>query len=209
MLSSFTQSLFHRVRFSPPPSLTVVSSLSTTRTFSSYTHTPVAPADMPYLHHGQRPRFRGYEKFRSPRRRASKLYGELMKEAILKSQAARPAVWQTPFRVGDAIECEAVEEGGVKAQKTEKFRGVVLGIFRKGLDHSVLIRDVVFGESVATLVPLHSPLLRSVKVLEKNFVHKGKRKVKRAKLYYLSQRNPLGTFTCWMNSLSLRIFFKF
>jgi len=40
-------------------------------------------------------------------------------------------------------------------------------------------------------VPLHSPLLRSLEVLEKNFVFKGKRKVKRAKLYYLSDRNPL------------------
>jgi large subunit ribosomal protein L19 len=191
MLSSFTNSLHRILRYSSlsPLAMRASSSLATIR---SSTPPPVAPEDMPYLHHGKRPRFRNYEKFRSPRRRASKLYHELVQEAIQKSKSARPAVWKTEFRVGDAIELENVEEGGVKAQKTNKFRGVVLGIFRKGLDHSVLIRDVVFGEPMETLVPLHSPLLRSIKVLEKNFVHKGKRKIKRAKLYYLSERNPLG-----------------
>jgi large subunit ribosomal protein L19 len=152
----------------------------------------VAPDDMPFLHHGKRPRFRDYVKFKSPRKRASKLYSEIVQEAIQKSKEAKPKVWNTPFRVGDAIEIEAVEEGGINATSTEKIRGVVLGIFRKGLDHSVLIRDVVFGEPVETRVPLHSPLLRSVKILENNFVHKGKKKIKRAKLYYLSERNPLG-----------------
>lgn len=155
---------------------------------------PVAPEDMPYLHHGKRPRYRDYTKFKSPRRRASALYAQLQEEAIQKSIAAKPKVWNTKFQVGDAIELENVEEGGVNAKTTEKIRGVVLGIFRKRLDHSVLIRDVVFGEPVETKIPLHSPLLRSIKVLEKNFVHKGKKKVKRAKLYYLSERNLLGTF---------------
>lgn len=154
---------------------------------------PVAPEDMPYLHHGKRPRFRDYIKFKSPRRRASALYGILQNEAIAKSIAAKPQVFGTPFRVGDAIELENVEKGGVNATKTEKMRGVVLGIFRKRLDHSILIRDVVFGEPVETKVPLHSPLLKSIKILEKNFVHKGKKRIKRAKLYYLSERNPLGT----------------
>jgi large subunit ribosomal protein L19 len=191
MLSFLTNSLYRVVRCNPlsPFTTRASSSLSVIR---PSTPPPVAPEDMPFLHHGKRPRFRNYEKFRSPRRRASKLYGELVQEAIQKSKASRPAVWKTEFRVGDAVEFENVEEGGVKAQKTAKFRGVVLGIFRKRLDHSVLIRDVVFGEPVNTLVPMHSPLLRSVKVLEKNFVHKGKRKIKRAKLYYLNDRNPLG-----------------
>jgi large subunit ribosomal protein L19 len=167
-------------------------SFSSASTAQRQPREPVALEDMPFLHHGKRPRFRGYEKFKSPRKRASKLYAEIVQEAIEKSKAAKPKVWNTNFKVGDAIEMESVEEGGINATSTEKIRGVVLGIFRKGLDHSVLIRDVVFGEPVETRVPLHSPLLRSVKVLEENFVHKGKKKVKRAKLYYLSDRNPLG-----------------
>lgn len=168
---------------------------------------PVAVEDMPFLHHGKRPRFRGHEKFKSPRKRASKLYAEINQEAIEKSKAAKTAVWNSNFRVGDSIEIDHVVEGGVNAKATEKIRGVVLGIFRKGLDHSVLIRDVVFGEPIETRVPLHSPLLRSIKVLEKNFVHKGKKRIKRAKLYYLSDRNPLGTlcFAIHMKCLSARV----
>jgi large subunit ribosomal protein L19 len=189
---------------------TTVNTILTTASFSAQTIAPpiavvhpnvewdpVAPEDMPYLHHGKRPRYRDYIKFKSPRRRASALYTQLQQEAIAKSIAAKPKVWETPFQVGDAIEIENVEEGGVNAKTTEKIRGVVLGIFRKRLDHSILIRDVVFGEPVETRIPLHSPLIRSIKILEKNFVHKGKKKIKRAKLYYLSERNPLGTsFSC-------------
>ena len=151
----------------------------------------VAPEDRPFLHHGLRPRFRDYKKFRSPRKRASKLLLELNQEAITKSKEAKPAVWETDFRVGDAVELQVVNQGGAKSDNTDKMRGVVLGIFKKGLDTSILIRDVLFGEPIERRIPLHSPLVKSLKVLERNFVFKGKKKIKRAKLYYLSERNPL------------------
>lgn len=118
---------------------------------------------------------------------------ELQKEAIQKSVESKPKVWKTKFDVGDAVEIEHVEEGGVNNQKTEKIRGVVLGIFRKGIDHTILIRDILFGHALETTVPLHSPMVKSLKVLEKRFVTKGKKRVRKAKLYYLSERNPLGT----------------
>lgn len=149
---------------------------------------------MAYLHHGKRPRFRNYTKFRSPRKRASKLLHELQQEAIENSKAANPKVWETKFNVGDAIELQVVAQGGSKSEDLEKIRGVVLGIFRKGLDHSVLLRDVVFGTPIERRIPLHSPLVKHVKVLEENFVYKGKRRVKRAKLYFLRDRNPLGMY---------------
>jgi large subunit ribosomal protein L19 len=149
---------------------------------------------MPFLHHGKRPRFRGYEKFKSPRKRASILLNELNEEQIKASKEAKPKVWNVDFRVGDAVEVEMVEQGGIDSDKIEKMRGVVLGIFRKKLDYSILIRDIMFGEPVEYRILLHSPLLRSIRVIEKNFIFKGKRKVKRAKLYYLRDRNPERTF---------------
>jgi len=148
--------------------------------------------EMPFLHHGKRPRFRGHKKFKSQRKRASILLQEVTAEAMNETKEARPKVWNTPFRVGDAIEIKFIAQGGVNSHEYEKYRGVVLGVFRKGLDTSVLIRDVVFGQPVERRIPLYSPLLKSLKVLEENFVFKGKRKVKRAKLYYLRDRNPLG-----------------
>lgn len=154
----------------------------------------IDPEDMPYLHHGTRPRFRDYIKFKSPRKRASNMMHELMTEKMQQSKEGNPAVWDTKFRVGDAIEIQLVSQGGASSKAYEKVRGVVLGIFKKGLDHSVLIRDVVFGEPLERRIPLHSPLIKSVKILEENFVFKGRRKIKRAKLYYLSDRNPVGKF---------------
>lgn len=164
-----------------------------TSSLSTAPFQPPAPADRPFLHHGRRLRNRHHTKFHSPRKRANLLLHQLTQEVIQTSTAEKPNVFQTDFRVGDAIEIEQVEQGGKHSTKRlEKIRGVVLGIFRKGIDHSVLIRDVVYGEPVEYGVPLHSPLVKSVKVLEKNFVKKGKKKIKRAKLYYLRDRNDSG-----------------
>eukprot|EP00521_Asterionellopsis_glacialis_P000279 CAMPEP_0195249958 /NCGR_PEP_ID=MMETSP0706-20130129/2427_1 /TAXON_ID=33640 /ORGANISM="Asterionellopsis glacialis, Strain CCMP134" /LENGTH=182 /DNA_ID=CAMNT_0040301863 /DNA_START=176 /DNA_END=724 /DNA_ORIENTATION=- len=152
----------------------------------------VAPADMPYLHHGKRPRYPS-PKFKQPRKRASKLFAQINDEAVQESKARNPAVLDVPFRVGDAIEIEMVSSGGVDSKNRERVRGVVLGKVNRGLGSAVYIRDVVFGEPIDRKIPLHSPLLKKLTVLEENFVFKGKRKVKRAKLYYLRDRLPIET----------------
>lgn len=133
------------------------------------------------------------EKFVSPRKHANKMFALINEEAISKSKESRPDVHDVPFRVGDSIEMTMVSEGGVNSDKLEKIRGVVLGRINRGLGSSCYIRDVVFGEPIDRKIPLHSPMLKSIKVLEQNFVFKGKRKVKRAKLYYLRDRLPQET----------------
>jgi large subunit ribosomal protein L19 len=158
----------------------------------------VSREDMPFFHHRRPPRSVDAPprmKFKSPVKRASKLYAELKVEAVQQSVTRNPKVLQVPFRVGDAIEIEMVAQGGVNSNELEKVRGVVLGRDNRGLGTGVYLRDVVFGEPVERKIALHSPLLRSLKVLEQNFVHKGKRKIKRAKLYYLRDRLPVGTYT--------------
>ena len=127
-------------------------------------------------------------KHKIPRKRASKLMHELNQEYVAENIASRPNVLQTDFRVGDAIELEVVSHGGIRSDQIEKVRGVVLSKVNKGLGASVLIRDVVFGDAVERRFPVHSPLIRSIKVLDKNFIYKGKRKVKRAKMYYVRDR---------------------
>lgn len=153
--------------------------------------------DMPYLHHGQRPRHRDNPKFKSPRKKASKLFDELNKEAVEKSKEANPVMWNDAFRVGDSIELQMVTQGGIhkdgdnQAQEVEKVRGVVLGIVNRGLGSSVILRDVVYGQPIERKIPVHSPMIKDAKVLERNFIFKGKKKVKRAKLYYFRDLNPL------------------
>ena len=162
---------------------------------------PGVPEDMPYIHHGHRPRHRGYQKFKSPRKKASKLFEELNNEAVEKSKEANPAMWQEKIRVGDSVELQMVTQGGLhedgdkQAQEVEKVRGVVLGLINRGLGSSMILRDVVYGQPIERKIPMHSPMIKEVKVLERNFIFKGKKKVKRAKLYYFRDLNPLRKFT--------------
>lgn len=142
--------------------------------------------DMPFLHHcpDERPK----PKFKGTRKRANILLDEITREAIEKNKKEKPEVFDVPFEVGDAIELLMVDQGGVNSEQFEKVRGVVIGIKTRGLASCVMIRDVVFGSVIERGIMLHSPLLKSITILEKNFVYKGKRKVKRAKLYFLRKR---------------------
>ena len=159
------------------------------------------------MHHGTRPRYRSHRKFKSPRKRASKLLGELNKEAVDMARQEKPNVFGENVRVGDSVELEVIGQGGVNATHVEKVRGLVLGKVNRGLGSSIYIKDVMYGEPVEWKIPLYSPLVKSLKVLERNFLFKGKRKVKRAKLYYLRDRSPNGTFCLCSRILSFAKFF--
>mmetsp|Transcript_6267 Transcript_6267/g.9474 ORF Transcript_6267/g.9474 Transcript_6267/m.9474 type:complete len:204 (-) Transcript_6267:59-670(-) len=151
-----------------------------------------AETDMLFHHiRPQRNKEGTHKKFISPRKRANKMMTEITLAA--KEKAHNPKVHDVAFRVGDSIELTMVSQGGVSSNQTEKIRGIVLGIEKKGLGTGVYLRDVVFGEPVDRKIPLYSPLIKDIKVLEKNFVFKGKRKIKRAKLYYLRDRLPQET----------------
>ena len=146
-----------------------------------------------FLHHGTRLRYRNRPKFDSPRKKASKMYTMIMNEHIEKSKEYTPDVWKDDFRVGDAVELDIVEQGGIDTtdkSNIEKQRGVILGIRRKNMEFSVHIRDVIDGHAVEQLIPLHSPLVKKLTVLEKNFVHRGRKRVKRAKLYHMADWKP-------------------
>jgi large subunit ribosomal protein L19 len=158
----------------------------------------VVPTDVnvengPFVHF--RPKRGVNPKFKSPRKRASKLFNELNKEMTDAVKEANPAVFEANVEVGDAVELEMLTEGGISSTKRsdlEKVRGVVIGMSSRGLATSIHIRDVVHGEPVERKICLCSPLVKSMTVLEKNFIYKGRRKVKRAKLYFLRERNPSG-----------------
>ena len=160
--------------------------------------TTSAPDDNQFVHHGHRPRYRDYEKFKSPRKRASKLFSELNVEACEKFKKSNPILWQDKIRVGDSVELKMVCQGGIKGvkgdkQELEKIRGVCLGIVKRGLGSSLILRDVVYGLPIERRIPMFSPMIKDMKILERNFIFKGKKKVKRSKLYYFRDRNPLLT----------------
>lgn len=154
--------------------------------------TGVLPEDMPFLHH--RMDTKRKKKFKNPRKRASKMLHVLQQEKQAEMKASKPEVWEVPFRVGDAVELEVLDDGGVDNPNNKALdiiRGVVLGRCRKGLDESIYLKDVLYGEHVERKVKLHSPMVKTLKVLETGFINRGKKKgrrIKRAKLYYLRDR---------------------
>jgi len=147
--------------------------------------------DMPFVHHVTHRNRHPNPKFKSPRKRASRLLEEIQREETQRIREDKPQVFEEDFRVGDAIELQMVQQGNAHGQSPpDKIRGLVIGRVNRGLGSSIYLRDVVFGEPVEYKVPLYSPLVRSLRVLERNFLFKGRRKVKRAKLYYLRDRSP-------------------
>ncbi|MFC6591268.1 50S ribosomal protein L19 [Deinococcus lacus] len=81
------------------------------------------------------------------------------------------------FQPGDTVRVETkVVEGN--RTRNQAFEGVVIAINGTGSRKSFTVRKISFGEGVERVFPYSSPLLASVKVLERG-------KVRRAKLYYL------------------------
>ena len=129
--------------------------------------TGVLPADMPFIHfrpdrivggattggedNEEGAAVHSRPKFRNPRKRASKLFHQLTTEAALQSMKSKPEVWNVPFKVGDAVELEVLDDGGAanpNNKKLDLIRGVVLGRENKGLDTSIYLKDVLYGKCV-------------------------------------------------------------
>jgi large subunit ribosomal protein L19 len=52
------------------------------------------------------------------------------------------------------------------------------------------LRQHIGGYGYEQKIFLHSPLLQSVKVLQEAFIHRGKKRVRRASLFYLRDKPP-------------------
>ena len=115
---------------------------------------------------------------RPPARKASALLGQLQKEALAKVHRPWP-----DFKAGDAIEMEILVD--VDAPKPQKVKGLVLGRRNRGADSSVQLFCRVLGTPMRRHVPLYSPLVKSITVLQKAWLTKGKKRVKRRNLDYL------------------------
>ena len=84
------------------------------------------------------------------------------------------------FSVGDTVKMM------VKVQEADKerlhpFEGTVIRKTGKGLKGTFTVRKIAFGEGVERIFPLHSPVIKSLKIVSKGII-------KRSKLYYLRDR---------------------
>ncbi|GAB5031508.1 ribosomal protein l19 [Nannochloropsis oceanica] len=128
-------------------------------------------------------------KHKTPRKRASSILAELKLAEHAKGLAANADKDIPTFRPGDSIEVKMVTH--LTSTETDTYRGVVLSVRKNGADTRFTLADVFLGTPILSSIPLYSPFIKSLKVLQAAYIHKGKKRVRRSKLYYLwEKRDP-------------------
>ncbi|GBE40702.1 MAG TPA: 50S ribosomal protein L19 [Nitrospirae bacterium] len=85
-----------------------------------------------------------------------------------------------PFRVGDTISVNLKIKEGEK-ERIQTFTGICIARRGGGIAETFTVRKISYGIGVEKVIPIHSPLLESVKVVKEGVV-------RRAKLYYLRDK---------------------
>lgn len=83
------------------------------------------------------------------------------------------------FKVGDTVKVDVVIKEGEK-ERIQVFLGDVIAKRGSGTRTTFTVRKVSFGIGVERVFPLHSKMIRQVKVVRRG-------KVRQAKLYYLRE----------------------
>ena len=86
----------------------------------------------------------------------------------------------TPFNVGDTIKVHTrVIEGG--KERIQIFQGIVIAKRGSGINDAFTVRKISYGEGVESVLPLHTPRIAKIAVVNRG-------KVRRTKLTYLRGR---------------------
>lgn len=84
------------------------------------------------------------------------------------------------FKPGDSVRVTtAVLRGG--RDRSQRFEGIVIKIKGSGTSKTFTVRKVTQGVGVEKIFPVNSPRIKSIEILKKG-------KVRRAKLYYLREK---------------------
>lgn len=84
------------------------------------------------------------------------------------------------FGPGDTVRVHVrVVEGG--RERTQAFEGVVIARRGSGISETFTVRRISYGVGVERVFPIHAPVVQKIEVVRRG-------KVRRAKLYYLRNR---------------------
>ena len=86
----------------------------------------------------------------------------------------------TPFNIGDTLKVYVKVVEGDK-ERIQAYEGVVIARRNGGIRETFVVRKISNGVGVERTFPLHSPRIDKVEVVRKG-------RVRRAKLYYLRDR---------------------
>ena len=83
--------------------------------------------------------------------------------------------------IGDQVKVNVKVVEGTR-ERIQTYEGVVIAKKNGGIRETIVVRRVTFGVGVERTFPIHSPKIDSIQVVRHG-------KVRRAKLYYLKERN--------------------
>jgi len=104
----------------------------------------------------------------------------MRKHAIERVEAEHLRTDHPPFHIGDTVDVGVRILEGEK-ERTQVFRGVVIGRRGGGAAETFTVRRIVAGEGVERTFPVHAPSLAFITPVRSG-------KVRRAKLHYLRER---------------------
>ena len=104
----------------------------------------------------------------------------MRKHAIERVEAEHLRTDHPPFHIGDTVDVGVCILEGEK-ERTQVFRGVVIGRRGGGAAETFTVRRIVAGEGVERTFPVHAPSLAFITPVRSG-------KVRRAKLHYLRER---------------------
>jgi len=116
---------------------------------------------------------------------------DAMHRMFVKMYGFRPPL--PDFRVGDGVEVSYAQE--IAEVSPLPVRGTIMSLSRKGIDAKFTIINSLDGEWYTATYTTSSPLLRGVKILQRNRVNEGLKPVRRAKLTYLKEADPVSGFS--------------
>ena len=124
-------------------------------------------------------------KHKIPQKRASSLLNLLRNEEYEKLRNKRE--WPE-IRAGDSIEIHKLPY--MTATQPDIIKGLVIGKVNRASDTSIMLINNEHGTPIFRRLILYSPLIQQVKILQKAFIHKGLKRVRRSKIYYFMDKDP-------------------
>jgi len=126
-----------------------------------------------------------HQKHKIPHKRASSLLNTLTNEEFTKLKDGRE--WPQ-VRAGDSVQIDHLPN--MSSNDPVKIRGVVIAKVNRSSDTALTILNVEGGTPIERRITMYSPLVTNITVLQKAFIHEGKKRVRRSKLYYLRDLKP-------------------
>lgn len=123
-------------------------------------------------------------KHKIPQKRASKLLNELEREEFEKLRNNRDF---SHVRPGDSVLVERLPF--MSSNEPDKIKGLVIAKVNRNSDSALTLLNSENGTPIKRRILMYSPLVQNITVIQKAALHKGKKRVRRSKLYYLEDRN--------------------